>query len=250
VVSCEDGELIGAHFVGRVAVGCDSIGAGDNMRDLAARHHGSRSRVRDHRVRDTGALQLPRSKSRSLEKRPCLADEDKLDDPARERGPEGPEGSPVASGRESTRVAVSESSCAWLEQRSRVLSHSKTALDLLTMKGPRVRARIALLPANLRERPGKVDRRWTRREEHSHRFVEILPVRRGQGVAVGSSDADRRRAAHSQGANRLGDLGGRTALELNLLVGEPALVEEDDSVVLEAQDLVGFEVSGSGRRRG
>ena len=65
--------------------------------------------------------------------------------------------------------------------------------------------------------------------------------RRRERVAVGGRDADRRRAADASVADRVRDLRRRAALELDLLVGKPPLVEEDDAVRLEPDDLLGRE---------
>ncbi len=62
-------------------------------------------------------------------------------------------------------------------------------------------------------------------------------MRRRDGVAVRRGDPDRRRSPHRQGPDRLGDVRRRAAFELDLLVWKPALVEEDDAVLLEPQDL-------------
>ena len=66
---------------------------------------------------------------------------------------------------------------------------------------------------------------------------EVFAPQRGERIAVGSGDADRGRAADREPADRLGDLGGRPAAQLDLLVGQPPLVEQDDSVPLEPDDL-------------
>ena len=64
-------------------------------------------------------------------------------------------------------------------------------------------------------------------------------MRRGERVPHRGGDPDRRRAAHGQRADRLGHLGGRAALQLDDLGRQAALVEQDDTVVLEADDLLG-----------
>ena len=117
------------------------------------------------------------------------------------------------------------------------------------MKGTGALAGVTLRPAHFVERPGEVDCSRTRCEQRAGGLVEVLADRGGQGVAVGGGNADRRRAANRQVPNRLGNLRGRLALELDLLVGKPALVEENDAVAFEAEDLFGVEVSGGGRLR-
>jgi len=66
-------------------------------------------------------------------------------------------------------------------------------------------------------------------------------VCRGERVPVGGRDADRRRAAHRQRPDRLGDLGRRAALELDFLGGQPPLVEDDDPIGLQPHDPLGLQ---------
>ena len=59
---------------------------------------------------------------------------------------------------------------------------------------------------------------------------------RRKRVAVGSRNADRGRTANDHGSNCIGNLGRRTAFDLDLFEWKPALVEEDDAIVLEPED--------------
>jgi hypothetical protein len=112
----------------------------------------------------------------------------------------------------------------------RVLAHAPAALDLDPVDVARPLGEIAVRLSHLRHRPREIDRRGPRGDQHLRGFVEVLPVRGGERVAVRRGDADRRRAADDHRADRVRDLLRRAALDLDLLVGESPLVEEDDAV--------------------
>src|SRR5262245_1148762 len=101
-----------------------------------------------------------------------------------------------------------------------------------------LRRRVAV---QLVEGPGQVDGGRSRRTEYSVGQVEILAVRRSERVPIGGRDTDRRRAADDHGANRVGNLRSRPTLDLDLLQRKAPLIEEDDSIILEAQDPLGLE---------
>ena len=73
----------------------------------------------------------------------------------------------------------------------------------------------------------------------SYAVVEILSARRSEREPVRSRDTDRRGAADSERADRVGDLGRRRAPQLDLLFGQAPLVEHDHGVRLEANDALG-----------
>jgi hypothetical protein len=237
VVGREDRERIGTDLVRRVTVRRDPVGPREHVRDLAAGHEQGRRGVRYDRVGDSRPFEFPGGQAAPLEQRAGLVYEHLPENPTREGRPEGPDRAPVAAGREAARIAVRERARARAEQVGRVLAHLPAALHLLFVDLPGSRARIDGA-ANLAERPGEVHRRGAGRKEDGDGLVEILPTRGGEGVPVGGGDADRRSAAHGHQPDRLGDLGGRAARELDRLAGKAALVEEDDTVLLEAQDLV------------
>jgi hypothetical protein len=123
-----------------------------------------------------------------------------------------------------------------------VLAHPPAPIDLVAVEragalGEDVGARTER--SQLRERPGEVDGRRARGEQRPRRLVQVLAARGRERVPVRSRDSDRGRAADRERSNRLGDLRGGAALELDLLGRKAPLVEEDDPVVLEPDNVVG-----------
>src|SRR5262245_35159648 len=100
------------------------------------------------------------------------------------------------------------------------------------------RRRVAV---QLVEGPGQVDGGRSRRAEYLVGPLEILAARRSERVPIRGRDTDRGRAADDHVANRVGNLRSRPALDLDLLHRKAALIEEDDSIILEAQDPLGLE---------
>ena len=240
VVSREHRETVRADLVRRVAVRSDAVGAGHDDVDLAARHEPARRAVDDHRVGDPELLELPGGQPRALEERPRLVHPDVLDEPGLVCGPDRPERCPVAACCEAAGVAVRQHARTGRDELDRMLPHPPAALDLVCVDPLGALARRVV--AHRVERPAEVDRRRPRRREHLGRGVEVVPALGGERHAVGGRSADRRRAAHGEHADRLRELGGRRAAKVDLLVGQPTLVEDDDGVVLEPDDPVRFEL--------
>jgi hypothetical protein len=117
-----------------------------------------------------------------------------------------------------------------------MLGHEAAAIDLLPMYLARPRARINGV-TRFPDRPGEIDRRRPRGQQEGRGLVEVLPALGGERVPVCGGDADRRRAAHRQRPNRLGNVRGRPAFELDLLVGQAPLVEDDDAILFQPNDL-------------
>ena len=128
-----------------------------------------------------------------------------------------------------------------------MLAHPPAALDLLTVELARPLGEIPVRPPELVDRAREVDGSGASALESPSGFVQILPARSGERIAVRGGDPNRWSAADGEGADRFRDLGSRAALELYLLAREPALVEEDDPVVLEAHDLLGREIASCSR---
>ena len=62
-------------------------------------------------------------------------------------------------------------------------------------------------------------------------------------VAIGRCDADRGRPADGERPDRCCYVSGCAALELDLLVWKPALIEENDAADLESDDALWVEIS-------
>src|SRR4029079_15390728 len=107
--------------------------------------------------------------------------------------------------------------------------------------------------SKLVERPPQIDGRRARRRQHLVRRVEVLAAPRRERETVGGGDPDRRGAADRDGPDRVGDVLGRYAPQLELLVGQPPLVEEDDGITFQTDDALRREVARGHRlslRRG
>ncbi len=116
-------------------------------------------------------------------------------------------------------------------------THAPTPINFRHVQGPcPLWGRIV---PHLLERPDEVDGGRARLREHAARDLQVLPELRCERVAVRGRDPDRRRAAHCEYADRLGDLGGALAPELDLLVRKPALIQQDDSAGFETEDALG-----------
>ena len=87
------------------------------------------------------------------------------------------------------------------------------------------------------ERPAEVDRGWPRRGERLDCGVEVLTLLAASAMPYAAATPMRARRA-GEHPDRLGHLHRGKAPELDLRVGQAALVEDDDGVVLEADDLV------------
>ena len=242
----EHRESVRADLVGGVAVRGDAVGAGDHAVDLTARHQRGSGRVDDHRMRDARLLELPRGQARTLEQRARLVDPDVIEQATLVRCDERADGAAVSARREAACVAMRQRACAGGQEVGGVRRHPAAALDLVGVQLSRVLVRRLVL--HHIERPREIDRRRPRAAQHFVRRDRILAVRNGERVAVGGRDADCRRAAHDHRANGVGDLGSVAAAHLDLLERQPALVEEDDGIVLEPDDPLRSEQRPAARR--
>ena len=239
MVRCQHRERVRADLVRRVAVRRDAVGAGDDAVHLTRRHQRRGGGVGDHGVRDPGRLELPGRQPRALQQRAGLVDPHVREQVTLPGGAERADGAAVATRREPARIAVRQGPRARAEQLGRVHGHRAAAFDLVFVQPAGVRRR-GVVP-HLRQRPGEVDRSGPRAGERGRGGVDVLAALRGQHEPVGSGDPDRRRAANREPADRGHELGDRRALELDLFVGQPALVEEDDlrAVLLVPNDVLG-----------
>jgi hypothetical protein len=129
---------------------------------------------------------------------------------------------------------------ALTEELGCVLGHGTTTPDFLFMESPCMRRRRVV--THLLQRPHEVDRGRTGSDELRGGFIEVIPTCCSQRKRIGRGNANRGRAANRQLANRLHNVRHGPALELDLFVRQPALVEEDDlrAVLLIPNDVSCF----------
>ena len=240
MVRSQDCQRVRPDLVRGIPVRGDPIRTGDDAIDLARSHERGCRGVGDHRVRDARPLELPRCQARPLQQRTGLVDPDALEQAALPGGAKCSDRAAVTAGRQCTGVAMRQRARARAEELGCVLGHGTTTPDFLFMKSPCMRRRRVV--THLLHRPHEVDRGRTRSDELRGGFIEVLPTCCRQRERVRSGDANRGRAANRQLANRLHDVRHRAALELDLFVRQPALVEEDDlrAVLLVPNDVSCF----------
>ena len=204
------------------------------MREAAAR-------VDDHRMRDADGLELEGGQAAppgaaAGSRRPThvtLLPAPRPRESHRRADPYPPVASPPALQWVRMRAAGGTSSAAWAP----IATHRATSSSWMRRRG-----RASDRPASRRapsggSRPSDATTRESRRR------------RRGPGPAPAASARPYAAATPIAGAprtasdpDRLGELGGVGAAELDHLVGKPPLVEDDDGVVLEPDDAVRLEV--------
>src|SRR5262249_29728858 len=104
---------------------------------------------------------------------------------------------------------------------------------------------------HLVECPEEVDGSRPRGPKDLLRLVQVVPTELRERHAVGGRDADRGRAADGKRLDRLRELGDRRADEVDLLLGQPPLVEQDDGgpLLVEADDPLRKQRAGRLRAR-
>ena len=262
MASREDRERIRPDLVRGVAVGGDPIGADEDDVDLAAAHQVPGGDIRDQRVGYAGLSKLPGREPRALEVGPRLVDPDgqlapgvvgRLDDP--ERGPElaARERSRVAVGQDPKRPEVLHGQGRQAEIGKppvvdRGLADDRVGLG--TKAGGDRRSVLGQIADGLEpghhpvDRPAEVDRRRPGRPESRSAAAENRPagVRLGvlrplgrQGEPDRRDLSDRRRAANDHLANGGRGLGRVSDVDLDELIGQPALVDEVEDCIAFAK---------------
>ena len=170
--------------------------------------------------------QLPRGQPRALEQRPRLGHPDLADAPRGERRAHDAERRPDAGRRERARVAVRDESRCSANSAAPCSAMSRQSPPPRAPRSPARSSSARSGPASRHpvERPVEVDR--GRPRARSRAIASPNASRRGERGPVRRRDPDRRRAAHRERLDRLGDLLDLRAAQPALLVGKRALVED------------------------
>ena len=143
---------------------------------------------------------------------------------------------PRPAGGERAGVAVGEQPLAVADQRRAVLGHARVGVELIARRSRAARSSSAASPspADLAASRSSAQRRLTAvgrvaRAASRTASKSRSPARTPERDAVGGRDADRRRAAHRQPPDRVGDLVGARAAQ-PLLGGQARLVEQLERV--------------------
>jgi len=252
----QHGDGVGADLVRRVTVGGDAVGADHDAVDQALRHERTGAGVGDQAERDPLALELPRGEPRALQERARLVYPDHADLAGRPGGLDDADRRAIPRRGEGARVAVGEHPRALGEEGRAVLAHPEVGLEVLGVNRlrageqiphHRVPSRALRVGEDLvgaSQSPAQVHRRRPRAAEQLRNLLEAGGESGGAGVrsnrphpqhqTVGRGDADRRRAAHRQPADGVGDLLGLGAVDPHLLGRQEGLFEEAQVVVLPA----------------
>ena len=221
----QDRQAISADFIGKIAVRADPVGADEDDVDLGLPHQGGRRGVGDQRARDPRVHQLPHRESRALEQRSSLVHVDVHLAPLFMREVDRREGGTDAARRQCAGVAVGQHVRAIGKQREPMFADAATHGAVLfpdrrrfgTEPFPQVTSLARRLlgdPQHARERPTQVHRgRAGGAQQRRHVLCtrDEVGARRGALVARGSDEAhrgrnaDQRRAAHLQLADRIRD---------------------------------------------
>ena len=73
--SCKGCEHVGADFIGRIAIGCDSVSPGDNHVDLSSLEVAACCTITNDLHRNSLFLQFPSGNARPLKKWTCFIGE-------------------------------------------------------------------------------------------------------------------------------------------------------------------------------
>ena len=243
---------IGADLVAGVAACGDAVGADQAEIDLAVLHQMAAGIVGDQRVRHAMAGQLPGREAGALVARPRLVDPDMhrdavimraVDDAERRAPVDAGDPAGVAMGEDVDRPGPALAFIRVADQRQSVLGDRSIGGDVLFGE-PVGHGKRRIGPLGLRqagnlaphdvERPAQIDRRRPRRQQPvvrggKARIGRITVERNGQ--PIGAADADQRRAAHGQRADRLGNLVLAGEVAEGETVRQHRLVEHGDAAL-------------------
>ena len=243
-----DRQLVGADLVRHIAVGSNAISPDDDPGDALGFHQVSGSRIGIESDRHPIASQFPGSQPRALQPGAGFIDIDLLDQTIQIRRANHPERRAKATGRQRTGIAVSQQhlrvALMLANQLHAQLRHGQVGLTVAEMNPHRLGLQqsqdvVAILKSrqaltHALQGPEQVYRGRTRALETGKiRLQRLAPVTTSlqpssdaQHQAIGSSDADNRRAAHHHIANRVSHLGGRIEAQPGLPMRQQALIEQ------------------------
>ena len=131
----QDGDVVGADLVGKVAVGGDAVRAYDDGLDAAGTHQAGGHVVADDGGGDAVGHQFPRGKARALQKRPRLVGVDVNALALFDRGADDAERGAVAASGQRAGVAVGEHAAFIRQQRAAECAHGLAGGDVFLVHG-------------------------------------------------------------------------------------------------------------------
>ena len=243
----DDSQPARPDLVGRIAVGRHPVAAHETGLHPTLLHHDARHVVADQRHIDPRAVELVARQARPLQKRPRFVGVDVEAHAALVTQKQGAERRAVGTRGQRARIAVGDEPPAVLDEGQTQFGHALTGAHVFVLHGTRFghksrfdrRATFARMRVEHAHHPAqgprKVHRGWAARVQvvgHLlHMGAELLARahRRAlgeHGEGCRGEDADRRRPAHGQAGNRVIAGFGRGEVEIDLVVGQPRLVED------------------------
>ena len=133
----EDGDAVGANFVGDVTVGGDAIRADDDGFDFSGAHLAGGHVVAENGGGDVVMQQFPRGKARTLQERARFIGVDMQFASAFDRGANHAEGSSIAAGGERARIAMRQDTTGARHQHSAEGTHGAAGGDVFVIHAAR-----------------------------------------------------------------------------------------------------------------
>ncbi len=233
-----DRQLIGADLVRGIAVGGDPVGADDHPLHRTGLHQMRRGGIGDQLGRDAVAHQLPHGQPRALLPRPGFAGIDMVDPAHRHASADHAQGRAETGGRQRTGIAVGQYAGVCANQRSAQLAHLAIGGQILVLDRLRFThqrrgigtGRDALFHPV--QRPHQIHRCRARGTQRGQHLVEWFALFRCQRHTPRGGDADRRRAAHGEILDRLGDLAAVGTVDPAFLTRQQPLIEQSQMITL------------------
>ncbi len=201
-----------------------------------ALHRDRGGAVDDQRARHARFAQLEHREARALQQRARLVDEHVQRLAGAVRGDEAAQRRAVAAGRDRAGVAVRQHVAVRREQRHRRLGDAPVDVALLVVDAARFAELVAARGEHAVDRPRQVHRRRPRGANLRRGAFVLRAVAgvqaRGERDAVRAEDADRRRAAHRERANRVDDRIDRRGALAHDGARQRPLIEKANGVVV------------------